>query len=236
MSKIIDRIVRKLIKLRLQPIRVFVFHQVSDTFDPDSMWEIDWTNTEIFKSKINSLQKQGYSFISISEASKRLKMDWFRGGKYAVLTSDDGGASLRNIIPWLIENSIPLTLFINPTYTDGLHFFSRNTEKYLSREELINYVNNGKSLLTIASHGWNHINSQDLSTEDFISNCEKSEKFLKEMPGKIAFYAFPYGTYKEPELCYLQARGITPVLCDGLKNYSGSSVIHRECLDEGYSK
>ena len=101
-------------KLRLQPIRVFCFHQVSDEYAPLTMWEEDWTQTELFKRNIQNLKERGYTFISLPEAYFKLKNDSFRREKYAVLTADDGFKSMLNILPWLIEQRIPVTLFVNP--------------------------------------------------------------------------------------------------------------------------
>lgn len=44
------------------PIRVFVFHQVSEQFDEKSMWACDWTEINQFKKKIIELQKE-YKFF-----------------------------------------------------------------------------------------------------------------------------------------------------------------------------
>lgn len=47
-----------------KPIRVFVFQQVSDAFEPEAMWECDWTQTEQFMQKVFALMKK-YQFISL---------------------------------------------------------------------------------------------------------------------------------------------------------------------------
>ena len=94
-----QRIMRGLLRLRLHPIRVFVFHQVSDVFEPDTMWECDWTETEAFKRSLSALTKK-YTFISLDEVKEHLANDRFRFKDYAALTADDGWASLKNILPW----------------------------------------------------------------------------------------------------------------------------------------
>ena len=108
----------KLEKLRLQPIRVFCFQHVSTVRDPSVCQEEDWTQLDQFKQNIEKLCTQ-YSFISLSEACKTLHNDWFRSHKYAVLTTDDGLTSVLNVIPWLEEKRVPLTLFVNTRYMDG---------------------------------------------------------------------------------------------------------------------
>ena len=108
----------KCMKMRFRPIRVFVFHHVSDVRDPLVCQEEDWTQIDQFKQNIEKLSKQ-YKFISLSDACEKLQNDKFRCTNYAVLTTDDGLSSVMNVIPWLEENKIPLTLFINTRYMDG---------------------------------------------------------------------------------------------------------------------
>ena len=115
----IAKIRRKWTKLRLQPIRVVCFHQVSDEYNPLTMWECDWTQTELFKRNILNLKRQGVIFLSLSEAYDKLRHDWYRRKKYVALTADDGYKSILNILPWLEEQKIPITLFINTKYLDG---------------------------------------------------------------------------------------------------------------------
>ncbi len=118
-SEFIEKIKRKWMKLRLQPIRVFCLHHVCEQFDADTMYACDWMALDEFKQKINALRSQGYQFISLSEAYNHLKKNRFRRKKYAVLTFDDGYKSLKEVLPWLEEQKIPATLFINGKYLDG---------------------------------------------------------------------------------------------------------------------
>ena len=47
-------------KLRLQPIRVFCLHQVSDEFDPSQMWECDWVCANELKMRVlQTISKKG---------------------------------------------------------------------------------------------------------------------------------------------------------------------------------
>lgn len=216
-------------KLRLQPIRVFCFHQVSDVFDSESMWECDWISTTDFKTRINTLQKE-YTFISLPRAYDKLKQDVFRLKKYAVLTADDGWASIINVIPWLAEQNIPITLFINPLYLDGIHKQEREAEKLLTkanlREILQKYSN-----VSIASHGWSHVDTLKISNEEFEDNMLKSEDALSPFLHKVPFYAFTYGHYKPEYIQILNQANLIPVLINGNKNYKYEGVIDRECLD-----
>lgn len=216
-------------KLRLQPIRVFCFHQVSDVFDASTMWECDWTQTDTFKQKILAYKKD-YEFISLEEAYLHIQNDVYRRKKYAVLTADDGWTSVTNIILWLVEQEIPITLFVNSAYLDGKHYQERETEKLLTKAEIIELINQYPEYITIASHGEKHINTQLLNEQEFESSVLKAETELSELPNKIPYYAFTYGKYKTEHKMVLAKHNIVPVLVDGAVNYD-NPIISRECID-----
>ena len=218
-------------KLRLQPIRVFCFHQVSESFDASTMWECDWTQINQFKHNILRLKEQ-YEFISLPEATQKLKHDFFRCKKYAVLTADDGWASLKNIIPWLVENKVPITLFVNPAYLDGKHYQERESEKLLTEQELKEWSAVYKQYISIASHGLNHAKISELSIEQFEQGVLDSEKELAYISGKIPYYAFTYGVFTMDSVKILRRYNLYPVLVDGGRNYKYDGYIHRECIDE----
>lgn len=217
-------------KLRLQPIQVYCFHQTSAKFDPTTMWKCDWTEIEQFKRNILKLKSE-YTFISLSEAYEKLKSDSFRLKKYAVLTSDDGWASLKEILPWLNDLKIPITLFVNPCYLDGKHFQERETEKLLTGDELQTIVKEYEPWIAIASHGWVHRDVSKMPMEEFCKNVMDSERVLVNYPGKINFYAFTYGRYTQAEIEYLQKNGLIPVLVDGCPNREWELLIHRDFID-----
>ena len=225
-----QRIKRGLLRLRLHPIRAFVFHQVSDVFEPDTMWECDWTETEAFKRSISALTKK-YTFISLDEVKEHLANDRFRFKDYAALTADDGWASLKNILPWLVGQKIPVTLFLNPSCLDGKHWNSRETDKLLTGEEVARIVEQGEPYITIASHGWTHKNSKTMSLEEFEDSVRKSEEVLDRLPGHVPFYAFVSGRHTPAQVDFLRSRPLTPVFVDGRDNVNDPMSIHRHCID-----
>ena len=225
-----QRICHRLHRMRLHPIHVFVFHQVSNVFEPETMWECDWTQTEAFKKNVLAL-KERYTFISLEEAKLHLGNDKLRLKDYAVLTSDDGWASLTNIIPWLAEQEIPVTLFLNPLYLDGIHWRSRDTEKLLTKEEVIRLVEDFSPFVTVASHGWTHDDCTRMTIKEFSESVVKSEEVLSDFPAKVPFFAFASGRYTNEQVNYLKSNSLVPVLVDGMSNLEDNNVIHRECID-----
>ena len=219
---------RHWMRLRLQPIRVFCFHQVSDEFEPEGMWECDWTQTEVFKRNILALKRK-YTFVPLEEAYRHISNDRIRFKKYAALTADDGWASLKNILPWLAQ--VPVTFFLNPLYMDGVHYQSRETEKFLTRDEVAALVSQYEPFITIASHGWLHKDCHGMVEEEFLANVEWAETSLQSMHGKIPFYAFTFGRRTVRQMEILRQKSLIPVLMDGGVNYNDEKCIHRELLD-----
>lgn len=220
----------RLLKFRLKPIHVFVFHQVSESFDSSTMWNCDWTQIDKFKQNIINLKKR-YIFISLQDALKHIDCDIFRSTNYAVLTSDDGWESLKNILPWLVDQHIPVTLFINPLYMDGIHKHSRSTERYLTKEELLHIIRQSVPYISVASHGWSHDDCSVMDVSHFCKCLDDAESNLSQIYGKVPFFAFPWGLYKQEQFECLKCRSIVPVLVDDQINVNDSTIIHRECID-----
>lgn len=219
-----------LFRLRFRPIRVFVFHQVSDVFEPDTMWECDWTQTDVFKENISALMKK-YTFISLEEVRRHLREDKFRVRRYAALTSDDGWASLKNILPWLAEQKVPVTLFLNPSCLDGKHWNSRETDKLLTEAEVVGLVEACAPYVSIASHGWTHRNNKEMTADEFAENVMKSEALLGRLPGKVPFYAFASGYHRMWQVEFLRENGLIPAFVDARVNDNDPFSLHRFCID-----
>lgn len=221
------KIKRKLDKLRFQPIRVFCIHHISDEFDSSSMKKGDWMQTAIFKQCINDLAKDGYKFISLENAYKKLKQDIIRAKKYAVITFDDGYLDILDIIPWLEAKHIPVTLFINGKYLDGMSYRDSSNEKYLTTEELFSL---NSQLIEVASHGWEHTSVYDMTENGFAQSIELNRKLLSRHSRYIRFYAYPYGNKKVETDEFLLNSALVPVLINGGMNYCNTNYIDRELM------
>lgn len=243
---IIHKIERKLTKLRLQPIRVFCFHQVSEVYNPLIMWECDWVQIDRFKQNILQLKSNGVEFISLLEAHEKLKHDRFRPKHYAVLTADDGYKTLLNILPWLEGQQIPITLFINTKYLDGQSWSENNEEQarrikpdvnmltevcpslYLSEGELQKIA--ASPWVTIGLHGHEHLDATKISIEKFRQNVELCMKALKNIPHTIPYYSYPWELHSGNTDAILKEHELTPVLMNG-RNWNNTEYISREVLE-----
>ena len=225
---ILKKLQRKWMKLRLQPIRVFCLHHVCEQFDSDAMYACDWMALDEFKQKIIALRRQGYQFISLTDAYEYLKKDWFRRKKYAVLTFDDGYKSLKDVLPWLEEQNIPATLFINGKYLDGMSYRITDKEEYLTYNELFAL---DSPLIEIGHHGWEHTKATEMSKTEFIDSIENNKELLSKHSRYIPFWAYTWGVNNEITNQILIENCITPVFINGDENYNNTKFINREPLE-----
>lgn len=216
--------------LRLQPICVYGLHHVCAHFDANSMYKVDWMAIEDFKHKIFTLQQQRVVFISLSAAYRKLQKDCIRLNKYVVLTFDDGYASLKEILPWMIEQNIPVTLFVNPDYAEGKAYRETPSENYLSIADIENYVANSHGLIEIGMHGLQHKDVTTMSEKELIDFVTKSIATTSKINGFIPFWAYTWGRHTAMTDRILQANNLIPVLIDGMRNFNDTNSIHRELL------
>lgn len=246
-TKIWTKIKRKWTKIRLRPIRVFCFHHVSDEYDPLTMWECDWTSTSMFMQSIENLRRHGYVFISLQQAQSHLKNDWFRFKKYAVLTADDGYKSILNILSWLEEQRIPITLFVNTKYLDGQSWSEINEEQakrakqnvemlsevcpklYLTIDEFKKVA--ATPNVTIGMHGHEHLDATQESIVVFKRNVQLCQNALKDIPHTIPYFAYSWGRHNEAADKVLKEMNLIPVLVNGTDNYNNPDIIDRKAID-----
>lgn len=232
-------------RLRYQPILVYVFHHVSEVRNPLIAAESDWTQTEQFKRTIIQLQKD-YSFISMEEAWRKLNYDRFRFRKYAVLTADDGYRSVLDILPWLEQQGVPITFFVNTRYLDKRSWGKVNEDvarKYkpdvdmlsevcpdlfMSEEDLFAL---DSPLVSVGLHGHEHLDATKLSEAAFRENLEKCINKLSSHKGFVPFYAFTWGRHNALTDGIVREMGLVPVLVNGMKNNNGTDYVNRICID-----
>ena len=214
-------------KLRLQPVHVYCLHHVCEVFDANSMNKSDWMQINKFKNRITAMRHNGVEFISLKEAYYHILHDTLRTHKYAVLTFDDGYASVKEILPWLKEQHIPATLFITGKYLDGKSYRSNPQEKYLTYDEVFSMKN---PLFEIANHGWEHTDLRGMTMDGFISDVKQNIDVLSKHPNYIPFWAYPYGIHADVTDEFLRNNGLTPLYVDAGVNYNSVAHINRELM------
>lgn len=232
-------------KMRLHPIEVFCFHKVSDTYQPQYGGIGDWTQTEQFKNNIIALRKK-YTFISLEEAYCHLQHDTFRFRNYAVLTSDDGYQCLLEILPWLDEQHVPITLFISTKYLDGKSYDPWFDAQWrdISAEQKAEYLKNMYILqshlplpallsenVSLGLHGYGHDEVSKMNKDEFASYIDLGREALKIHPRYQPFYAYTWGHHSAVTDMVLKSTSIVPVYMDGYCNIHFDGAIHRKCID-----
>lgn len=239
---ILSKLRRRFLKMRLQPIRVLCFHQVSESFDPSIYCKPDWISLADFKGKINSFLQQGYKFISLEEAYHHIRRDFIRTRKYVVLTADDGLECQLDLIPWLEENNIPLTMFLNVETLTGdkcgepmMQYFnivSKEQEQahavlYATANDIVSVQS---PLLSFGLHGIDHRAATSMSYDEYKANAVECENALTNFIPTIPFYAYTYGVRTDKYDEILHTQNLIPVYMDGSVNYNDKNCIHREMI------
>lgn len=232
MQSVVKKIKKKLVKLMFQPIEVFVFHSVSDEFDESQNLRSDWSSTQAFQEHVGQILRE-YHFISIEEAYRHLRKDWMRRKRYAVMTCDDGFRSVLSVLPFLESHNIPLTLFVNTQYLDGVskrEGYAANPQ-YITQEELDAL---DSPLITIGMHGHLHDNVADKSEQQFVASLKTCEKILQKHPRYVPFFAYTWGSFSKVSQQVLKKNDIIPVFSDGESNYHYSDGVSRRAIDSVY--
>ena len=241
-----NRIMRGWMKLRLQPIRVLCFHEIGNCCAGSS----DWVPTEFLQSILMDMQKQGCTFISLSEAHRHIANDILRTRKYAVLTADDGLRCHMEILPWLEEHNIPITLCLNVTsphlkqcglpYKKWYHIKEAEMEQKYAEQLYVPDAELDKlesPLVTYALHGFNHNEAAtDLTLEELQQDIQQCVNRYGKHPRYVPFYTYKYGKHNAQTDALVRQNHLIPVLSDGRMNYNDESVIHREIVEAIYKK
>lgn len=233
------------IRLRLKPVSVFLFHHVSEVRNPLISATCDWTQIEQFKKNICLLKKE-YDFISLEEAWWRLNHDRFRFRKFAVLTADDGYRSLLDILPWLEQQGVPITIFVNTKYLDKKSWGEVNEEVareykpnvdmmlevcpdlFLSKDELFAI---DSPLVSVGMHGHEHLDATKQSDKEFCEHLETSKRILSTHERFVPFYAYAWGRHNAVTDKTVREKNLVPVLVNGMKNDNNTDYIDRLCID-----
>lgn len=244
-DSIFKKLNRYCIRQRLKPVSVFLFHHVSGVRNPLISATCDWTQTEQFKKNICLLKKE-FGFISLEEAWWRLNHDRFRFHKFAVLTADDGYRSVLDILPWLEQQSVPITIFVNTKYLDKKSWGEVNEEVareykpnvdmmsevcpdlFMSKEELFGL---DSPIVSVGLHGHEHLDAIKQSENEFSEHVEKCKSILSTHKRFVPFYAYAWGRHNAATDRILREKDLVPVLVNGMKNDNNLGYINRICID-----
>lgn len=229
---IVQKIKKKYAKRFRKPIEVFLFHAVTEEYDEKQNMLIDWSQTEDFKKHIHVLKRR-YTFVSLEEVYRKLNSRIPRWRRYAALTCDDGFASVLDVLPFLAKEGIPVTLFINPKYLDGVSHregYAEN-QQYITHDQLWALTS---PLLTVGMHGYEHDDSTKKTAEEFNWSVEKCKELLQSHPRFVPYYAYTGGRHSDLTQQILHYKGIIPLMVRGKSNTKYYGAIERRPIDSYY--
>jgi peptidoglycan/xylan/chitin deacetylase (PgdA/CDA1 family) len=114
-----------------------------------------------------------------------------------------------------------------------VHKNSRETDRLLTKQEVLRLIDAGKPFISVASHGWTHKSCDLMTMDEFEESVRAAEAVLDELPAKAPFFAFASGRFTPAQVSYLRDRKLVPVFVDGKDNVKDPASIHRFCIDEG---
>lgn len=229
---IIRKIKKKYAKRFRKPIEVFLFHAVTDEYDEKRNMLMDWSQTDDFKKHIRALKRR-YVFISLEEAYRKLNSRSPRWRRYAALTCDDGFSSVLDVLPFLKKEGIPVSLFINPKYLDGVSCregYAEN-QRYITHDQLWALTS---PLVTVGMHGYEHDDSTKKTAEEFGRSVEKCIEMLQSHPRFIPYYAYTGGRHSDLTQQILHQKGVVPLMVRGKSNKKYDGAIERRPIDSYY--
>ena len=199
-------------------IPILLYHDFVETVpleDPDNF---NYINTkESFEENIQTLLKEGYTFISFQELNDAYNKKIELPSKPISLTFDDGyDINYEFIYPILKEYNIKASIFI---VTDNIGK-EIDGKAYLTWEECKIMENSG--LVEIYSHSKRHVFYNKLNSrtiyDDVKESYEEIEKNLGEKDLKV--FAYPYGAYTKETVWVLKKSGIDMQVYDiGINNF-----------------
>jgi len=160
-----QEIAKKLIESKRAGIWCFNFHQISMKYDPLFHNRGTFTSLSLFSKYIRYIRNR-FNLISVSKAFEMLDNKSVND-RYACITFDDGDSSIEDIIPYLIENNIPASFFLNTAYIDDKKIDPFRVANYLVNANLEN-INITKSQIC----GWVKIlrHSRKLDEYNYAKN------------------------------------------------------------------
>jgi peptidoglycan/xylan/chitin deacetylase (PgdA/CDA1 family) len=174
-------------------IIILMYHRVNDEIRKELS-----VSKDNFIWQMNYLKLKGYSVISMDEAY-RIMTSGFCGGKYIVLTFDDGYEDYyQYAYPILKLHNYPSTVYIVPGFIETNKIFwwdqDLGESRLMSWKQIIELNNNG--LVIIGSHTMNHIDMNTLNSEELETEIVQSQKIISErIKNTVNHFSYPRGIY-----------------------------------------
>lgn len=157
---------------------LIAYHSINE---PDISCEHVSINYFAFKKHIAYLEKRGYIFRHVRDATSNMK------GKHAYIYFDDGFRTVFDTVyPYLKQKNISATFFIATEYIEQ----GGNDGMYLGWDE----VRNMQDVFEIGSHSKHHIKLNKVSLREASDEMKDSKQIIEEKLGsKVSSFSYPKG-------------------------------------------
>jgi peptidoglycan/xylan/chitin deacetylase (PgdA/CDA1 family) len=208
--------VSKFLKLENPKRVVLCYHSVGNNSDNLTVPALRWI------AQINRIKQ----YADIVPLSTLLTYGKQRDTRNLVaITIDDGYTDFLKLVPFIIKNSIPVTLFAlsNPAKANKLTL--GNNRNLLSRKDIQKLSKLG---ITIGCHSATHENLSTLDSSDLIYQIKLAKKDLEKLIGKkVDYFAYPNGAYSERVLNAVKKAGFVGA-CTVESGFISSHTDHFE--------
>ena len=199
-------------------IRAFIYHH----FGKQDKYPSTSVSVKQFRQHLAYLKKHDYTVLPLGKALERMDSGQNLPGKTAVLTIDDGYASVwENALPLLDKFGYKATIFVPASHVGG--------GNYLSWEQVAALQKKGHE---IGNHSHSHpyfLNSDaGKIAEAFETDLEKAHDLFRRHLGSVPdIYAYPFGEYHPGMFAVLEKHGYqaaaaqkSGVICPGSEKFA----------------
>ena len=169
---------------------ILMYHEISEGKSPGAV------PVNEFRKQMEYLKDCGkYDIVNLDNYVDHLNDRVYRNP--IAITFDDGYVSVKTrALPIIKQLGIPIAIFV-PVAHVGL-FNAWDTKDGNPRIDILDWEPlaelSREALVTIGSHGLNHVSHGDLDEEADFHEISKSKEMLEDQLGiEAKYYAFPYG-------------------------------------------
>jgi peptidoglycan/xylan/chitin deacetylase (PgdA/CDA1 family) len=187
---------------------------------------------ERFRAQVEQLRRRGYSFVTLSEFTRRL-VESGPPAAVCALTFDDGSADNADVLPGILESlGVPATVFVCPGLLGRPHpFMPPEAEvRLMDREELrtIAMLPN----FEIGSHTNTHVDLSAAGADEAYRELASSRAALEELLGRpVLTFAYPGCSYSPSCPAAAERAGYLAAVTCGPRGGWTPYELRRESID-----
>lgn len=214
-----------------RPPMVLAYHVVAEVgaeHDPDLLA----VPPERFRQQIQSLQRRGYTFVSVRELAQQLHGGGPLPGVCAV-TFDDGSEDNATIVPAILEDlgGVPATMYVCPGLLGAPHPFlaEGSGHRIMSEGQLLELAQ--RPGIEIGSHTSRHTELAEASEEEALRELTTSKSELEQLLGlPVDSFAYPRCRYSPGAALAARKAGFTSAVTCGVRGAWTPYELRREYI------